>query len=919
MENSATIIKDHEDWTDRISDWKLIKRQENNEHYIKVTLKTGGYQYWSLERCRIRPVRKIKIGEDEQVFLKQEIKEGIESIVVYGEKYAIVIFKNSKRSYIYHLKDVKKVILGNKRFKNYTDYFRYVAEEKDKTPNDIPPLKRQFKTLNIRVDSALYAYFEKKSKSLGDARNIIFPFGLNLSQIQAVESAFSSQISVIEGPPGTGKTQTILNLIANIIIKGQTAAVISNNNAAVSNVKEKLEKAGFSFLMASLGNKENQKQFFNQLPQVPGDINDWSIEPEKESELLHNIIEDTALIKDLFQLQNRQAILKQQIKDLKTERVYFKEHMRTQERLEPKLLPFYRFDNTKILNFMADEVMNNEKRMTFFKKMKYLLYYGLYNFKLMGDSLQKQKILTELQYKFYNQKIMELENELEQVNKTLRTKNFEEINKRIQEHSVLYFKSKIHQTQKRDFFVHFDQKNYKRSSNFNIFKRRFPIVLSTAFSLMDSIPSGYLFDYLIIDEASQLELVPGILALSCAKKVIIVGDTKQLPHIPDQKISSGMMGIEPCFDYAKHSMLHSILEVFKENIPVTLLKEHYRCHPMIIKFCNERYYNGELIPLTKTDDNSEPSIVLIKTAKGNHMRIFGNGSRYNIREIESLQEETIRDLTFSNDYQDIGFIAPYNGQINAANEYMEKEIIKNTVHKFQGRECDGIIFSTVLDKKARKIDIEFVDDSALINVAVSRAKKRFVLVSNVDIFKKSNKEISELIRYMEYYTESSLYHESNVISVFDLLYKEFSEVLLKRERKLKDSDSKFKSERIIANLLRDIFDEDKYKKFNFQRDYLLKDLLRKTSHLSPEEQKFIQTSAHCDFLIHYKMGNEPAGVIEVDGAAYHNKSNREQSRRDSLKDSILRKSGIPLLRLKTIESGEYNKVKEFLNSILTNG
>ena len=52
---------------------------------------------------------------------------------------------------------------------------------------------------------------------------------------------------------------------------------------------------------------------------------------------------------------------------------------------------------------------------------------------------------------------------------------------------------------------------------------------------------------------------------------------------------------------------------------------------------------------------------------------------------------------------------------------------------------------------------------------------------------------------MEYYTESSLYHESKVISVFDLLYKEFSEVLIERENKLRKSDSKYKTERIIAS------------------------------------------------------------------------------------------------------------------------
>ena len=45
-----------------------------------------------------------------------------------------------------------------------------------------------------------------------------------------------------------------------------------------------------------------------------------------------------------------------------------------------------------------------------------------------------------------------------------------------------------------------------------------------------------MFNYVIVDEASQVELVPGIIALSTAKNAVIVGDLKQLPHIPEEKI-----------------------------------------------------------------------------------------------------------------------------------------------------------------------------------------------------------------------------------------------------------------------------------------------------------------------------------------------------------------------------------------------
>jgi superfamily I DNA and/or RNA helicase len=97
------------------------------------------------------------------------------------------------------------------------------------------------------------------------------------------------------------------------------------------------------------------------------------------------------------------------------------------------------------------------------------------------------------------------------------------------------------------------------------------------------------FDYVIMDEASQVDIKTGALALSCAMNAVIVGDDKQLPNVVNREEALALNAIQATYNVGErynavtHSFLQSCAEVFKEA-PVTLLREHYRCHPKIIEF-----------------------------------------------------------------------------------------------------------------------------------------------------------------------------------------------------------------------------------------------------------------------------------------------------------------------------------------------
>ena len=87
------------------------------------------------------------------------------------------------------------------------------------------------------------------------------PFHSNIDQRNAIRAALTHQISIIDGPPGTGKTQTILNLIASLIAQSKTIGVVAGANSAVDNVIDKLTEEGYGFLVASLGKAERVKEF----------------------------------------------------------------------------------------------------------------------------------------------------------------------------------------------------------------------------------------------------------------------------------------------------------------------------------------------------------------------------------------------------------------------------------------------------------------------------------------------------------------------------------------------------------------------------------------------------------------------------------------------------------------------------------
>jgi superfamily I DNA and/or RNA helicase len=147
---------------------------------------------------------------------------------------------------------------------------------------------------------------------------------------------------------------------------------------------------------------------------------------------------------------------------------------------------------------------------------------------------------------------------------------------------------------------------------------------SSTFSSTNSFPPGTVFDYVIVDEASQVDLATGCLALTCAKNTVAVGDAKQLPNVLPAPTKDALEGLfvatklSPSVNAATNSFLQSICSTLPKA-PQTLLKEHYRCHPKIANFLNQKFYGGKLIVLT-SDQGEEGVLSAFRTPPGNHER-----------------------------------------------------------------------------------------------------------------------------------------------------------------------------------------------------------------------------------------------------------------------------------------------------------
>jgi hypothetical protein len=246
-------------------------------------------------------------------------------------------------------------------------------------------------------------------------------------------------------------------------------------------------------------------------------------------------------------------------------------------------------------------------------------------------------------------------------------------------------------------------------------------------------------DLVVIDEASQCSLAQVLPLAYRAKRLVIVGDPHQLPPVvtadPGQlrrlAKHAGVPHPELAANrhtYGEDSAFSAFAARFRPQ-PL-LLDEHYRCHPDIIRFCNEEFYENQLKVLTGVAYPEGVGRGLHWHEVSGVTRPGPSGSVLNEPEAQAVVGWLVTADRAA--LGTVGVVTPFRAQADLIRRLLGEtdfnQVEVGTAHTFQGGERDTILFSTVVSEGTQPGTVGWLESQRnLVNVAVSRAKRELVV------------------------------------------------------------------------------------------------------------------------------------------------------------------------------------------------
>ncbi len=282
-----------------------------------------------------------------------------------------------------------------------------------------------------------------------------------------------------------------------------------------------------------------------------------------------------------------------------------------------------------------------------------------------------------------------------------------------------------------------------------------PIVAATTTTISKSIYDNLTFDVVIVDEATQMAEPHLLSAIAKGKKFVLVGDDKQLPPLVQSSQA------------AERGLNISLFERLRKKYPDTnvLLRFQYRMNNELMKYSNIRYYNGkvktasdiignqllwDILPSNLNFSGEDPLIQLILDPDQPLVYVgveteFDRKRRVNLGEVDIIQRLVLTLMKIGLSPHDLGIIAPFRGQVAEISRVLREypDLIIDTIDRFQGSDKEMIILSL-----CTLISPNLLEDDRRLNVALTRAKKKMIIVGNKPS-EESIIQFRELYKYIQ--------------------------------------------------------------------------------------------------------------------------------------------------------------------------
>ena len=622
------------------------------------------------------------------------------------------------------------------------------------------------------LGTILDEYNNQTKKDLKVKENIktdffpVTPLSLSDSQEDVIRKIENNDFLALYGPPGTGKSQTIVNLVSHLIANNKTVLVASRMDKAVDVVAERLNEMDAPYLALRAGRANYQKQLCFQLEdllsnKVELNTDDYMdsilVDTKDMKELLDEIKRLENLCEKIIRLEEKYEEADIEIKQSEGsigELRYVKNELTTKE--------------IETLKKSLEKLKNNLNKNTNFIT-KILIFLNLRKIKKILN-LKKafkvqdlaQRLDIELDIEKLSAKAREIEDEI------MATGNLHQLLNKIKllkgkqkKLAVEILRNKRRtalkellsdQNKRRRLMIHSKslvskkamlQNRLLENEDFKPLLNAFPCWCTTTYAISNSLPlKPALFDVVIIDEASQCDIASCFPILYRAKKAVIVGDDKQLPHLSflekaKEQSFLNQYNIDDKYQLMWRFRTNSMFDLanYYSTTPV-LLDEHFRSPRPVIEFSSKEFYGGRIKVMKMTPENYCPvELIVVPDGKVDiditRNTIEAEAVIKKMRDIISEDEEKNPDNPTS-----IGILSPFRGQVDLIKkdvlqmfslETIQKHSIEiGTAHTFQGDEKDIMLMSWAIADNSRSQSLTFLQKPNLFNVAITRARKKII-------------------------------------------------------------------------------------------------------------------------------------------------------------------------------------------------